>query len=68
MLPGGSGNVCMIKRRVPGLDLYCTDPARHVTAAGSDIGDADRFMSGVRQFGYICIYICLLYTSDAADE
>ena len=40
MLPGGtSKNLHDLGHA--GLDLYCTDPARHLTTAGWDIYDLD---------------------------
>ena len=47
MLPRGSGVIGVIWDRFPGLDLYCTDPARHLLTAGQDLDDLDRDLFGV---------------------
>ena len=45
MLPGETLTMCMIWHMFPGLDLYCTDPAQHLTTAGEDLSDLDRDLS-----------------------
>ena len=42
MLPGGSRLICMIYRTCfREVDLYCTDPAQHLTTSGWDEDDLD---------------------------
>ena len=41
MLPGGSRISFMILNMLPGLDLYCTDPAQHFITEGYDLDDLD---------------------------
>ena len=41
MLPGGSRILCIILDVLTGLDVFCTDPAQHLTAA--DDLDRDLF-------------------------
>ena len=47
MLPSGSRKTCTIQDVLPGLDLYCTDPAQHLIVAGKDVDNLDRDTSDV---------------------
>ena len=39
----------MIYDMFSGLDLYCTDPAQHLTTAGQDLDDLDRDLSDLSE-------------------
>ena len=45
MLPGGSRKICMTYHTCHGLNLFDTDPAQHLIAAGQDLHDLDRDLS-----------------------
>ena len=46
MLQGWSPIVCMVRGRIPGLDMYFADPAQHIIAPYKDL-DHDLSVDGV---------------------
>ena len=58
MLPGGSRIICMIHHLLPGLDLYCADPAQPLTTAGEELDYPDHDLSKVSVIVRRAIRLC----------